>query len=361
MKITDVSANCYSLPFAPVKLPPSARIGVTPVIVRVQTDEGITGIGEAFGYMNSAQAVTAVLQDMLKPLLLGQDPMQINRLWQEMYRTTYYAGRAGVVLSAISGVEMALWDVKGKALNTPVYQLLGGQAHGKIPAYASLMPYRKPDAVAKACEVVLKQGYTIVKLHEISVEAVAAAREALGDDIKLLLDVNCAWDVPDAIEMGKRFQLYNLYWYEEPIYPADNYDGLAEVRARVGTPIAAGENEYTVHSFKRLIEKNAADVLQPSVFKLGGISQQKKVFTLAEVGAQVVVPHCFAAGPAMAATVQVSFSEPGAKFIETLIEELAEPIYRQPLVPVDGYWLPPESPGLGIELDEKVLAKYLVA
>jgi D-arabinonate dehydratase/D-galactarolactone cycloisomerase len=298
---------------------------------------------------------------MLKPLLLGKDPLQLSRLWQRMYRTTYYAGRMGVVLSAISGVEMALWDIKGKALDTPVYQLLGGQAHDHLPAYASLMPYRQPEVVAKACAAVLEQGFTVVKLHEVSVEAVAAARKALGDDVKLLLDVNCAWDVPDAIEMGNRFRQYDLYWYEEPIFPADNYDGLAEVRERVDMPIACGENEYTVHSFKRLIARQAADVLQPSVFKLGGILQEKKVFTLAEVGAQVVVPHCFAVGPAMAATVQVSFSEPGAKYIETLVEELAEPIYRQPLAPVDGYWMPPQAPGLGIELDEKVLAKYLVS
>ncbi len=331
------------------------------MIVRVQTDEGITGIGEAFGYMNSAATAVTAVRDMLKPLLTGKDPMQISRLWQEMYRATYYAGRMGIVLAAISGVETALWDIKGKALNTPVYQLLGGLAHDKIPAYASLMPYRKPATIAKVCEAMLERGYKTVKLHELTVEAVAAARQTLGDDIRLLLDVNCAWNVPEAIEMGKRFQQYNLYWYEEPIFPADNYDGLKEVRSCVGIPIASGENEYTVHSFKRLIEKNAADVLQPSVYKLGGITQEKKVFSMGEVGSQVVVPHCLAVGPAMAATVHVSFSEPSAMFIETIIEELAEPIYKQPFLPVVGYWLPPEGPGLGIELDEKTLAKYQIS
>ncbi|MFC1966739.1 mandelate racemase/muconate lactonizing enzyme family protein [Chloroflexota bacterium] len=358
MKITDVKAYAIHMPFIKGDLPTSLRTFRTPVIVKVSTDEGITGVGEAFGYFNSALATVRAVEDMLSPILVGEDPMEIQKLWDQMYRAVYYAGRMGITISAISGVEIALWDIVGKASNTPLYQLLGGRAHDKLRAYASLARYPNPEDVAQACATIVEKGYTAIKLHEIDVAAVAAARKAVGDDVDILLDVNCTWDVSGAIEMGKQFEPFNLYWYEEPVWPGDDYEGLAEVRVAVNIPIAAGENEYTARGFNGLIAKRSVDFLQPSVFKLGGILQEKKVFTLAEAFSGKVAPHCMAYGPAMAATVHICFSEPSCELVETGVETPEANIFTQPLLPDKGFWSVPDGPGLGIELDEHVLTKY---
>ncbi len=361
MKITDVKASAIHMPYVKKNLPVSLRTSRTPVIVRVNTDEGLTGAGEAFGFFNSAPATASVVETMLRPMLLGKDPRQINRLWADMFRGTYYAGRAGVVLAAISGVEMALWDIAGKAANVPVYQLLGGRAHDRVRAYASLMRYPSPADVAQACTVMAEQGYSAIKLHEITVAAVAAGREAVGDSIDVLLDVNCSWNVIQAISMGREFEAYDLYWYEEPVWPGDDYDGLAEVRAMVDIPIACGENEYTARGFNNLITRRAVDVLQPSVFKLGGILQEKEVFTLASAFGLKVVPHCISFGPAMAATLHVCFSEPSCELVETSVETPEMNILTEPLATDKGYWKLADKPGLGIELDEDVLEKYRIS
>lgn len=358
MKITEVKAYVVRMPFIKRDLPLSTRTFRTPVLVKVMTDEGITGAGEAFGYFNSEATVAKCIETMLKPSLLGKNPLSVAALWDEMFRAFYYAGRMGIVISAISGVETALWDIAGKALNVPVYRLLGGLAHDKIRAYASLMHYAKHEEVGEACEAVLKKGFTAIKLHEVDVPSVAVARKAAGDNVDLMLDVNCHWDVVEAIKMGHHFEPYNLFWYEEPVWPGDDYEGLAEVKAAVKMPLAAGENEYTARGFLGLIEKRAVDYLQPSVFKLGGLLQEKKVFALGDTLARKVVPHSWTFGPALAATLQVSFSEPKAEFVETVMETPEASLFIKPIAPENGYWKALEGPGLGIELDDKVLAKY---
>lgn len=330
-------------------------------IVQVTTDEGITGFGESFAYFDSAATVVKAIETMIKPKVVGKDPMAIAALWEELFRTFYYAGRGGIALSAMSGVEMALWDIKGKALNIPVYELLGGPAHDKLRSYASLMHYASPKDVANACEKTVEKGFTALKLHEVDVASVAAAREAAGDDIDIMLDVNCHWDPTTAIKMGREFEPYNIYWYEEPVFPGDDYDGLADVRSRVSMPTAAGENEYTARGFNGLIEKRAVDFLQPSVFKIGGILQEKKVFATAGAFNHRVVPHCWAIGPAMVATVHVCFSEPEAFLIETAIDTPEAPIFTKSIAsPEKGFWKLPQGPGLGIEFDENTLREYIV-
>lgn len=360
MKITDVKAMIIRMPFVKRDIPLSTHTSRTLVIVKVMTDAGITGLGEAFASRNSEATVAKCIESMLKPAFLGKNPLAIAGLWEEMFRTFYHAGHGGVTISALSGIETALWDIAGKASNLPVYQLLGGLAHDKIRAYASLMHYGKGADVAEACEAVLKRGFRAIKLHEVDVESVAVARKAAGDNVDIMLDVNCRWNVLQAIKMGRCFAPYNLYWYEEPVWPGNDYDGLAEVKASIATPLAAGENEYTARGFLGLIEKRAVDYLQPSIFKIGGILQEKKVFTLGDAMNRKVVPHSWTFGPALAATLHVSFSEPGAEFVESVVETPAANLFKNPLAPDDGYWGVPEGPGLGIELDEKMLAKYIV-
>ncbi len=348
------------MPFIKGDLPISLRRERTCVIVKVSTDQGMEGFGESFGFFNSALTTAAAVETMLKPMLLGKDPTEIQKLWNQMYRELYYTGRAGIGISALSGVEIALWDIAGKALGAPVYKLLGGRAHDEVRAYASLMRYAQPEDLARACSAVKERGYTAIKLHEIEVAAVEAARDAVGDEIDILLDVNCAWDVPDAIRMGQLFEPFQLYWYEEPVWPGDDYEGLAEVRAGVNIPLAAGENEYTARAFENLIAWRAVDFLQPSVFKLGGIIEEKKVFTLAQAKGCKVMPHCISFGPAMAATVHICFSEPGSELIETGVDIPEADILCEPLFPDKGYWKISDKPGLGIELDENVLERYSI-
>jgi L-alanine-DL-glutamate epimerase-like enolase superfamily enzyme len=236
---------------------------------------------------------------------------------------------------------------------------LGGFAHDKIRAYASLPHYTGPEEVKEAAEVVLKKGFTAMKLHAIDIPSVAIARKVAGDNIDIMLDVNCQWNTVEAIKMGYKLEPYNLFWYEEPVWPVDDYDGLAQVQAALKMPLAAGENEYTARGFLGLIEKRAVDYLQPSVFKVGGILQQKKVFTLGSTLGRKVVPHSWTFGPALAATLHVCFSEPTAELVETVVEVPEAGIFTRPIVmPENGYWAPPTGPGLGIELDDKVLAKY---
>jgi len=359
MKITDIKAYALRIPLKRGDLPAPTHQAVTPVIVKVSTDEGIIGVGEAWGLSNCA-LVTAKQVEVLAPMLKGRDPTQIQKVWEELYQVTYYHGRAGIALAAISGIEMALWDIAGKAMNRPVYELLGGRAHDKLRAYASLRSYPEAKDAAQACAIIVEKGYTAVKLHEKSVAMVAASREVIGDAIDLLLDVNCAWTTTKAIEMGRQLEPFHLYWFEEPVWPGDDYDGLAEVRRVVNIPVTAGENEYTARGFKGLISKRAVDVLQPGVYKVGGILQVKKVFTLAETFGIRVVPNCWSLGPAMAATVHISFSEPSCELIETAVDTPEANILREAPAPEAGFWKVPDKPGLGIELDEDVVARYSI-
>jgi len=361
MKVTDINSSVVKMPFIYTELPPNSWPSRVVMLVRVMTDQGITGIGECSVSLESAAATIKAVENMIKPMVVGKNPMAIEAIWNDIFRAYYYMGRGGIQLSALSGVEIALWDIKGKALNVPVYELLGGPAHEKLRAYASLAHYRSVKEAALACEKVASLGYTALKLHEIETTYVAAARKAAGDKMDLLLDVNCRWSVIDAIKMGREFEPYNLYWYEEPILHTDDYEGMAEVKMAVSMPIASGENEYTVRGFNGLIEQKAADYLQPAVTKIGGISQQKKVFTVAGAFNRSVVPWGWAIGPAQAAMLHVCFSEPGAFLVETAADTTEASLFVKPLSVEKGYWRLPPGPGLGVTLDENVVKKYGVS
>jgi L-alanine-DL-glutamate epimerase-like enolase superfamily enzyme len=335
------------------------------MIVEVSTDEGITGIGQSFTTLSSNSAATLAncLETMIKPKVVGKDPLAIAGLWNDLYYAFYSVGRSGITIAALSGFEIALWDIKGKALRTPVYQLLGGAAHDRIRAFASLSQFNTPAEAARAATYAAQQRYTALKLHLGDVETLAAVRKAVGDNFDVMVDLtaNCRWDPAAAVKKGLEFAQYNPYWFEQPVFPHDDYDGLAFVRAKLNIPLATGEDEYTANGFKTLIEKRAVDYLQPGIIKIGGILQEKKVFTLADAFNLKVAPNCWSFGPALAATLHVCFSEPNAFIIETPVDLPEAPILTQPFATLDkGYWQLPAGPGLGIEFNEKALAKYIV-
>jgi L-alanine-DL-glutamate epimerase-like enolase superfamily enzyme len=355
MKITAVEAVCLAIPLKPMT-PPSKWVAGTrkQIVVRVLTDEGLVGIGEAFAY-GAPLAVANVVDESLAPLLRGQDPTRIEALVDLMHRGTMVYGRRGLVMFAISGVEIALWDLLGKARGAPVYELLGGAMRPRLPVYASLLRYDSPADVAAACRLYVKQGFRMLKLHQTDVASVRAAREAVGPDVELMLDVNCPWTPAEAIAMARALAPFRLFWLEEPVWPPEDYTGLARVRAAAGVPIAAGENESTVYGFRELIDRGAADVLQPSITKVGGISEFRKIAALAQAANLGVAPHSFYWGPGLAATLHVAATLGGSVPVEFPTGEHEVPFLARPLVARDGFAEPPSGPGLGVEINEAAL------
>lgn len=245
MKITAVRAIPLAIPARPVS-PPSAWVGglAKQILVRIDTDAGLTGWGEAFAY-GAPLAVCNVVDEALAPLLVGEDPTRIEALLDRLQRVLMIWGRRGLGMFAIAGVDLALWDLAGKSLGAPVWRLLGGRAQTSVRAYASLLRYASPSDVGQVAAALAADGYTAIKLHQTDVESVAVARDAVGEDVELMLDTNCPWTVEEAIAMARRLEPLALRWLEEPVWPPEDYAGLARVRAATPVPIAAGENEST--------------------------------------------------------------------------------------------------------------------
>jgi L-alanine-DL-glutamate epimerase-like enolase superfamily enzyme len=358
MKITGIEVLALAIPMKPLS-PPSAWLAGArkQLIVRVQTDVGVTGVGEAFAY-GAPLAVANVIADSLVPLLVGQDPRRIEALVDVMHRGTMIYGRRGLAMFAISGVEIALWDLVGKLLDAPVYQLLGGAARPRLPAYASLMRYGSPGDVAAACRDYARQGFRMLKLHQVDVESVRAAREAVGPDVELMLDTNCPWTPDEAIAMARRLEPYRLYWLEEPVWPPEDYAGLARVRAATGTPIALGENESTLYGFREIVERGAGDVLQPSITKVGGIAEFRKIAALAQAANLSIAPHSFYFGPGLAATLHVAATLGGSMPVEFPTGEHEVSLLERPIAAVDGWVEVPQGPGLGVTVNEEAVRRF---
>jgi D-galactarolactone cycloisomerase len=358
MKITEIRAVPLTIPLAPATpvSPWAAGIG-RQVLVRVATDEGRVGWGECFAY-GATLAVCNVVDDALAPLVLGQDPGQIELLVDRLHRALMIWGRRGLAMMAVSGVELALWDLLGKSRNVPVYQLLGGLVQPRLRAYASLLRYETPVHVAQAVSAMLEAGFTAVKLHQTDVASVSAARDAAGSHIDLMLDTNCPWTVEEAIRIGRQLERYELRWLEEPVWPPEDYAGLARVRQAVRIPIACGENDATVFAFREILAAGAADIVQPSITKVGGIAEMRKVATLAAAAGVSFVPHSFYFGPGLAATLHVAASTPGVPYVELPPGQLEVSLSAEPIRSTEGTVTVPDGPGLGADPDPGVLQRY---
>lgn len=358
MKITEVRSLPLAIPLRESKPPSPWAAGIgKQILVRVSTDDGLTGWGECFAY-GAPAAVCAVVDDALAPLLVGQDPAQIEELTQAMHKALMIWGRRGLAMFAVSGVELALWDLAGKARSLPVYQLLGGLCQPRVRAYASLLRYSSAADVGRACAAALMHGYTALKLHQTDVESVAVAREVAGERVDLMLDTNCPWSVEETIRIARLLERCELRWLEEPVWPPEDYPGLARVRAAVRIPIACGENDATVYAFRALLAAEAADIVQPSVTKVGGLSEMRKITALAAAAGVTFQPHSFYYGPGMAATVHLIAATPGVPYVEYPTEALAAPLLAEPIRCRDGFVTVSESPGLGADPDPDVLERY---
>jgi L-alanine-DL-glutamate epimerase-like enolase superfamily enzyme len=361
MKITDVRA-------IPLAIPTTTAEQHSPwwgrhqrqVIVEVHSDEGLVGLGEAFALGGQAP-VCRVIEDTLKPLIVGQDPTRVEYLADLMQRSTSSFARRGLGMFAISGVEIALWDLLGKARGLPLYELLGGLTRPRLSAYASLLRYATPADVAAACEQRAAQGFRAIKLHQIDVASVQAAREAVGPGIEIMLDTNCPWTPAEALKMARAFEPYDLAWLEEPIWPPEEYEALAALRRAAPMPIALGENEGTAFGFREIIAKGATDILQPSVIKVGGIGEVKKIAVLAAAAGLTIVPHSFYFGPGLAATLHLAATFGGSAPVELPSFSHEVSLLEQPIVAQDGTVAPPSGPGLGVAVNAEAVRRYSAA
>ena len=326
------------------------------LMVKIETDAGVTGWGEAFGHAVN-EGTKATLDTLIAPLCIGRDPRAIAPLMRELRQKLHIFGWNGSVLYGISGVDIALWDIAGKLAGLPLHRLLGGAARSELAAYASLMRYTDPAIVAKNAARAVERGYRSVKLHEIDVPQVKAARAAIGSDIPLMVDTNCPWSVGEAREMARRFAPFDLHWLEEPVFPPDDHAGLAALRAD-GTRIAAGENASSLGDFKKMFDARAVDFAQPSVTKIGGVTEMMKVIALAEAYGVTLVPHCAYFGAGFLASLHIAATLTEAAPFERLYLDLE----ASPCAPWtearDGTMAVPQGPGLGCDPDPGVIAKY---
>jgi L-alanine-DL-glutamate epimerase-like enolase superfamily enzyme len=363
MLITAIESSVVSIPFSmggPHPLFAGQPWDLLEILlVRVETENGLVGWGEAFGHA-AIPATKAALDSIVAPLVVGRDAGDINAITRDVLHGVHLLGRNGPFVFAFSGVEMALWDLLGKRSGQPVWRLLGGGNAGRLGAYASLLSYGgNLDLVARNTADARAQGYRHIKLHEVTRDAVLTARSA-APDAAIMLDVNCAWTPPVARRMAASLAGDGLAWLEEPVWPPEDAAGLASLR-RFGIPLTAGENTAGFFGFRTLVEAGAIDIAQPSVTKIGGIGEMQQVIALARAHGVEVIPHCPYFGPGFVATLHIAAAMPERPLIEVLwLDMEANPF--DPLVRVqDGTVAVPTAPGLGCDPDPAVLARYTKA
>ena len=322
--------------------------------VKVYTDEGITGLGEGSGW---PRVVETAIND-LKPIVIGEDPMNIERIWQKMLVSTMGAGMTGTPGSgSMNAIDMALWDIKGKALNTPVWNLLGGKVRDRIRAYGHA---KTPERALELKE----RGLTAVKTGGVhrTVEKVDAIRKAVGDEMDIMVDAHGPpwFTTKDAIVIGKALEPYKLLFYEDPV-PPDNIEALQRVQDNVDIPIAAGERHSHIWGVRQLIEREIVDVVQPDTGRIGGISQMMKIAAMAAAHYITVAPHSGSLGPvAEYAAIHVLAAIPNALILERVHDDV--PVRYDVTLPhietIDGHIEVPDRPGLGVDIDEDVVLAH---
>ncbi|MBT4644115.1 MAG: mandelate racemase/muconate lactonizing enzyme family protein [Deltaproteobacteria bacterium] len=303
MKITRIETRLY-----PHDLIPQ-------LFVEITTDENLTGVGEAWWGL-SVKPVESVINDALAPLIIGEDSGRIEYLWQKIFKYGYRYGTEGIFMCGLSGIDLALWDLLGKRLNVPVADLLGGTVRDSMKAYASLPPLRQKDLLVNEVHRAVEAGFAGVKLHEVEVELVKAAREVVSEDFPLMLDVNGHWTPLQAEENGKKLEAYGLTWLEEPIWPMQDHQAMIRLRQRVNLKLATGENEYSLKAFDGLMQSQAVDFIQPEITKIGGLSIARKISALSDLHNVAICPHSFRTGPAAYANVHWALSQMNMEWLE---------------------------------------------
>jgi L-alanine-DL-glutamate epimerase-like enolase superfamily enzyme len=385
MKITSVEATWVHVPIPRERQHVSdfGRIAsFDSVLVRIDTDAGLVGWGEAkagVGSAASAHGLAAIINLDYAPLLVGQDPRDVSRLWDVMYNTPRegYAlerghalpqlGRRGLSISAIAGVDLALWDLLGKSLGAPVWRLLGGRRAERMPAYAS-GGWADEAGIGDQLQGYVRQGgFRAVKMRvgvmdgepHRSAARVRAARRSLGPGVKLMADAHGTWTVSEAKAFCRMVEDCDLYWLEEPV-TADDKAGLAEVRRASAVPISTGESEFTRHDFREIAELRAADVLQPDLAIAGGITEGLRIAAIASAYNLRLAPHLWSGAPAFAAGMALAASQSAGFILEYSLgaNPLLHELVHEAFAVVDGQLEVPDRPGLGITVDEDFVRRH---
>lgn len=326
-------------------------------LVRVETDEGLVGWGEAFSY-SCRSAVAAAVRDMIAPIAVGKDPADVSGLHLEIQKRLHIFGRFGIAAFALSGLDIALWDLAGKSRGRPLHALLGGAKRERLGCYASLLRYAEPKLAAQYAARAVEEGFGAIKLHEVAEPAIAAARDAVPRDRALLLDVNCEWTVAEASAVGRRLRSLGLAWFEEPVFPPEDGHGLRAVGEACGIPIAAGENCCFASQFAALLDARAVQYAQPSVTKVGGITEFLKVRDLVDEKGAKLAPHSPYFGPGALATLHLLAAAPEEARFEYFYCWPDAWLYGDALSPRRGELVVPRGPGLGFEPDPGVIRRF---
>jgi L-alanine-DL-glutamate epimerase-like enolase superfamily enzyme len=368
MIITNVRAHHVRIPYdagvASFKQGASAIAALDIVLVEVWTDAGLTGWGDAWGYVCPRSTATAI-DEMIAPQARGQeapDAGNIPAFMERIQRNLHLFGRYGITMFAMSGLDIALWDLAARARGEPLHRLIGARRRERVPAYASLLRIGDPKFVARECETALRRGYPAIKLHATTVPTVLAARESIGGGVPLMVDMNCPMDGAAAIAFAHGCREAAPMFLEEPVWPPEDFVTLAEVRTKGGLDIAAGENACTVHQFRQMLTAGAVSYAQPSVIKVGGISEYLKVVALADTMGVKLAPHSPYFGPGFLATLQMMALRDDGTFIEVFYMNRAACLWGGRIdIDAKGTIALPDGPGLGYEPDRAVMERYRVS
>jgi L-rhamnonate dehydratase len=368
MKITNVSAIILKLP----EISNAADGTQDDLIIKVETDEGLAGYGE----VDTAPLVGKAVVDAymshgtcygLREAVIGYDPFDYEQIWNEMWAKTYYYGRSGPVMHVMSGIDIALWDIMGKATGKPVHKLLGGSYKDKVRAYASaLMPDTREEVKAMV-ERYVSMGYPAIKFgwgplgYDVRTDLVLieTARNTAPGSVEIMIDIGKRYTLKQAMQVARELEQMNIYWLEEPL-PAEDLYGYKRLTESTTMRIATGEEESGRLAFARLIRESRIDVVQPDVSRCGGLTEAMKIAVLAADNHVMMVPHAFKTGILIAASIQLIAALPDVPFLEFSVTESAirKELLQKPFMQKDGFVCVPESPGLGIELNPDVIRKY---
>lgn len=370
MKITDVEAIWLRLPVVDERADGTQDT----LIVRVHTDAGIIGVGEVDSSPMVAKAIieaplSHAVARGLRECVIGQNPLDIRLLYDRMLQGSIFFGRGGAAQQAISGVDIALWDIAGKALGQPVYRLLGGAFRTRLRAYASILFGDTPQETYDIGRRQVDQGFTAVKfgwgpLGQNEANDLALVREArrgLGDSADLMIDAGLCYDSATAVSRSQQFAEYHPFWFEEPLHP-DDLDGYTRLAQQSPIRIAAGEQETTLRGFRDLLDAGLA-VIQPDVARVGGLTAVMEIGRMVAQRHRLCVNHSYKTGVSIAASLHFLAALPNSSLLEYCVEQsaLRQTLTRQRFPVIEGYVEVPQEPGLGIELDEEVIARYRVA
>lgn len=361
MRITDVTRESYRWPrHKPISNGKHTYTHAGLGVVKIHTDEGVTGLG-----IGAASGIAGAVIDHLKPLLIGQNPLDHERLWHALW-VPKLIGRRGLTTRAISAIDIALWDLKAKVAGMPLYRLLGGYAE-RVPTYIAGGYYEEGKGLAELAREMVENvelGATAIKMKVGAVsiaediERVKVVRQAVGPAVKVMVDANCAYRAYQAIQLAKRIEDYDIFWFEEPVAP-DDYEGHARLAAQTSIPIATGENEYTRYGFRDLIAHGSAAILNADAQVLGGVTEFLKVAALAQAHDLDIAPH----GDQNVHVHLVSAISNG--LIVEYYRDTVDPMWRHTfkdtlLLNDDGTLSPPDRPGLGLELNDEALRPFRI-